>query len=215
MAEDTAAAVQTIASKGAPGSFVERVKFYMKQPDLRERNAKDVWIADEARVVAEILVLGLEVRPQSFWHTRDVGTDITDLEFFGVKSSATTLHTTNMPAAGEFAADQIFFVKQFTVFLDHSISQADKRVILQNFLVTFGMYDKTYLEELVRHLPGGAGLDGELTNGVPDIRNIYTLKSYLRIPASQSFAATLKRMVACAVGGNVTVTMKGLYGRRK
>lgn len=214
MAEPNQAAA--IAQVARTGDFASRVKAYMADPEkLIRDNERDVWIADEARVVAEILARGLEVRPQSFWDVNALGTAATDLSFFDTQGTSSTLNTTNMPGASEFSRDQIFFAKQVAVYLDPDMTQADKRIVMKDHVLEMELYSRVYFQEAIRHLPGGCGLDGELNNGVADIRNVYTLKSYLRIPPTQKFEVRWKRLVALGTGENAHVMMRGLYGRRK
>lgn len=196
--------------------FTKRVKFFVDQGrKLITQNEKDVLIVDEARVIAEIIMRGMRARSQTFWHRVALGTVTGDLAVFNVAGTAANANITNMPLAQEFERDQIFFAKSFGAYLDPDASQADKRIIVQDHILEVKYRDRPIVQEKIRALPDGGGLDGELNSGEPNMANRVAMPFFLRFPPGQKVDTVVRRLVATGAANDLEVNMRGILGEPK
>ncbi|MGE3853180.1 MAG: hypothetical protein AB7K09_15680 [Planctomycetota bacterium] len=214
MDSSTAGAISALTkSKG----FAQRLKHYVDQGDeLIAQNETDIFIVDEARVLAEIILMNYRPRWHAFWDRQTLTAATGDQQFFTAAQTAATLHARNMEAAGQLPRDQIFFAKRLSAVLDPTATQADKRIIINDYVLEFKLHTKPIVQRKLRGLQSGEGLDGELNNGVADARAKFELPGFVRVPAQQNIELLVHRLNNAIAGTPwLEIELDGILGQRK
>lgn len=152
---------------------------------------------------------------------------------------AKTLAMTNIRAAGMLENGDVFRVKAFGIMVAFNTYSADAINLLENCSVTLTIGGRVFLEGKISLFPGGRG--GYLTaasqvgtapagnniqigfsNGVPELRNMFTFSEPIDITTMEQVRVEIKAetgfsMAAAAVGGNgttITAIMEGFRTRK-
>jgi hypothetical protein len=155
----------------------------------------------------------------------------TFLDYF--LTTSPVLFTSNMEAAGQLPGDKEFLIRAIGVQVIHTAAVAQTDIadffsIIQRGVARLFIGNKDYSEWPIYLLPASGGGYGDaftntaatlhlsITNGVPDVRNSYTLARPLLIPRQLNFRVRLEWPAATATTSafDVRVMLKGEISRQ-